>query len=170
VPLVLVPLAFVLVWVAIWRIWLPPAGGGGLVARTVTRVDANASTRPTHRVTTVVRTSRGASPSRRSEALALALVFLGAGAAVIGLFHNRLGSIELDHTGIKIELTPEQQTGAAALVGRLAAAGAPARTYARGFERYLRTLSSRQSSAVRSARPGGDDAVALADRIADDLV
>jgi hypothetical protein len=118
----------------------------------------------------VVRTSRGASPSRRSEALALALVFLGAGAAVIGLFHNRLGSIELDRTGVKIELTPEQQTGAAALVGRLAAAGAPSRTYARGLERYLRTLSSRQSSAVKSARPSGEDAVALADRIADDLV
>ena len=43
VPLILIPLAAVLLWVAVWRVWLPPAGGAGVIARTVTTVDANAS-------------------------------------------------------------------------------------------------------------------------------
>jgi len=63
VPIVLIPLSAVLLWVGIWRVWLPPAGGGGITARTVTTVDANATTRPTHRVTTVVKTTAG--PRRR---------------------------------------------------------------------------------------------------------
>ncbi len=123
VPLVLIPLAALLVWVAVWRVWLPPANGAGVTARTVTTVDADDSSQPTHKVTTVVKTSRGASPSRRSEVLALALVFLGAGAAVIGVFHNRIGSLELGKDGVKIDLTPAEQSGAAALVGSPRRAG-----------------------------------------------
>src|SRR3954453_9636523 len=125
VPLVLVPLALVLLWVALWRIWLPPAGGGDAVSQTVTTVDANAPTRPTHRVTSVMRTTRAAVPSRRSELLALALLFLGAGAAIIGVFHDRIGSIQLDKDGLEIDLTDAEGTGAAALVSSLASRGAP---------------------------------------------
>jgi hypothetical protein len=176
-PLVLIPLGAGLIWIAVWRVWLPPAGGTGAVTTTVTTVNANAKTQPTHKVTTVVRASHGGSPSRRSEALALALVFLGAGAAVIAVFHDRIGSIDLGKDGIKIDLDPAEQTGAAALVGRLAAGGAPARAYARGLDRYLRAVASRRpdasASLVAGALPAGlasDQAVALADRIADELV
>ncbi|HEX4519500.1 MAG TPA: hypothetical protein VH063_07950 [Gaiellaceae bacterium] len=176
-PLILIPLAAGLIWIAIWRVWLPPAAGGAAVTTTVTTVNANATTAPTHKVTTVVRSSSGGSPSRRSEALALALVFLGAGAAVVAVFHDRIGSIDLGKDGIKIDLDAAEQTGAAALVGRLAAAGAPARAYGRGLDRYLRTVASRRG--VGSASPvagaihgalASDQAVALADRIADELV
>src|SRR5215472_7315444 len=81
VPLVLIPLAALLVWVGVWRVWLPPAPVGGVTARTVTTVEANAATRPTHKVTTVVKTTRGAAPSRRSEVLALVLLLAGTGAS-----------------------------------------------------------------------------------------
>jgi hypothetical protein len=176
-PLVLVPLAAGLIWIAVWRVWLPPAGGGGAIATTVTTVKANAKTKPTHKVTTVVRASRGGSPSRRSEALALALVFLGAGAAIVAVFHDRIASVELGKDGIKLDLDPAAQTGAAALVTRLAASGAPPKTYGRGLDRYLRAVASRPK--MVGARPGpgaatagfgSEQAVALADRIADDLV
>ena len=33
-PLVLIPLAAGLIWIAVWRVWLPPAGAGGAVATT----------------------------------------------------------------------------------------------------------------------------------------
>ena len=172
VPLVLIPLAAGLIWVAVWRIWLPPDGSGGAVARSVTTVDANAPTRPTHKVTTVVRTTRAAGPARRSEPLALALVFLGAGAAVVGVFHDRIGSLELGKDGIKIDLTEAEGAGAAQLVERLAAHGAAPATYARGVQRYLRALASRRG--VRSTSPAGAlgpaEAVDLANRIADELV
>jgi hypothetical protein len=169
VPLVLIPLGAILLWVAVWRVWLPPVGGAGVTARTVTTVDANASSRPTHKVTTVIKTSRGASPSRRSEVLALALLFLGAGAAVIAVFHNRIGSLELGKDGVKIDLTADERSGAAALVSRLAVTGAPPASYAKALDRYVRALSARRGgSTVMGA--AGDDASALADRIADDLV
>jgi hypothetical protein len=120
VPLVLIPLAAVLLWVAIWRVWLPPLGGGGVTARTVTTVDANASTRPTHKVTTVVKSTRGASPSRRSELLALVLLLVGTGAAVIGVFNRRIGSLELGKDGVKVDLTEAEKAEVAGLVSRLA--------------------------------------------------
>src|SRR5580765_3309840 len=161
VPLVLIPLAA-------GRIWLPPDGRGGAVARSVTTVDANAPTRPTHKVTTVMRATRAAGPSRRSEPLALALVFLGAGAAVVAVFHDRIGSIQLGKDGIKIELTEAERTGAAQLVERLARDGAPAAAYARGIQRYLGTIASRRG--LRAASTGALDPVELANRIADELV
>src|SRR3954452_6547097 len=133
VPIVLLPLAAGLIWVAVWRVWLPPAGSAGAVARSVTTVDANASTRPTHRVTTVVKATRGAAPSRRSEPLALALLFLGAGTAVIAVFHDRIGSIQLGKDGVKIDLTEAEAQGASTLAARLAAHGAPPAAYARSF-------------------------------------
>ncbi len=172
-PLVLIPLGAGLIWIAVWRVWLPPAGGSGALSTTVTTVNANAKTKPTHKVTTVVHASNGGSPSRRSEALALALVFLGAGAAIVAVFHDRIASIELGKDGIKVDLDPAAQTGAAALVTRLAASGAPPKSYGRGLDRYLRAVASRRS--VVGARPGptgfgSEQAVALADRIADDLV
>jgi hypothetical protein len=176
-PLVLIPLAVGLIWIAVWRVWLPPAGGGGALTTTVTTVNANAKTKPTHKVTRVVRAARGGSPSRRSEALALALVFLGAGAAIVAVFHDRITSVELGKDGIKLDLDPAAQSGAAALVTRLAASGAPSKTYGRGLDRYLRAVASRRK--VVGARPtsgsappgfGSEQAVALADRIADELV
>ena len=172
VPLVLVPLALVLLWTALWRIWLPPAPGSGGVARTVTTVDSNAPTRPTHRVTTVVRRTRAVVPSRRSELLALALVFLAAGAAMVGVFHDRIGSVQLGKDGIKIDLTAAEGTGAAALVAALASRGAPPESYARGVHRYLGTLSRRRGSggAVVGASSAltPEEATALATRIADE--
>jgi hypothetical protein len=171
VPLVLIPLAALLVWVAVWRIWLPPLSGTGASARTVTTVDANDSSQPTHKITTVVKTSRGTSPARRSEVLALALLFLGAGLAVVGVFHNRIGSFEIDKDGVKIDLTETERSGAAALVARLAGSGAPPSSYAEGLDRYMRSLAARDGRcAVSAAAPGADDAVLLANRIADDLV
>ncbi len=172
-PLVLIPLAAGLIWIAVWRVWLPPAAAGGARTTTVTTVNANAKTKPTHKVTTVVHASNGGSPARRSEALALALVFLGAGAAIVAVFHDRIASVELGKDGIKLELDPAAQTGAAALVTRLAASGAPPMSYGRGLDRYLRTVASRRN--VLGARPeangtGSEQAVALADRIADDLL
>jgi hypothetical protein len=167
VPLVLLPLAASLVWVGIWRIWLPPAAGSGTVARAVTTVASH----PTRKVTTVVRTSRGGAPSRRSEVLALALVFLGLGAAVVAVFNNRIGSLELTRSGVKIDLTSAEQSGAAALVGRLAGAGATPAAYARGLDRYLRAIVSRRP-ALAGAEPAltGTETAALADRIADEVV
>ena len=171
VPLVLIPLAATLVWVGVWRVWLPPAGGTGPAARTVTTVTSNAPERPTRKVTSVVRTSRAAGPSRRSEVLALALVFLGAGAAVIAVFNNRIGSLELTRTGVKIDLTSAEQSGAAALVGRLAGAGAAPGTYARGLDRYLRAVASRRP-ALMGAEPAlsAAQAASLAEAIADEIV
>jgi hypothetical protein len=171
VPLVLLPLAASLVWVGIWRIWLPPAAGSGTVARAVTTVAANTAEHPTRKVTTVVRTSRNAAPSRRSQVLALALVFLGLGAAVVAVFNHRIGSLELTRTGVKIDLTSPEESGAATLVARLAGAGAAPGAYAHGFDRYLRAISSRRP-ALAGAEPALSlsDATALADRIADEIV
>ena len=180
-PLLLVPLAGTLLWVAVWRVWLPPVHGGA-VARTVTTVDARDAS---HKVTTIVKTSRAAGPSRRSEALALALVLLGAGATVIAVFHSRIASVDLGKDGVKIELTPAEQGGAAVLAARLASRGAPRSTYGRAFERYLRAVGARRpSTAEGSAHPGrraaaapplapglsSREASSLAGSIADELV
>jgi hypothetical protein len=145
VPLVLIPLAAALLWVGIWRVWLPPAGsGGGVTARTVTTVDANASSRPTHKVTTVVKTSRGASPSRRSELLALVLLLVGAGAAVLGVFNKRIGSFELGKDGVKVDLNEAERAEAAALVSNLARRGATPSSYGRTIHSYIRSVAVRR--------------------------
>jgi hypothetical protein len=141
VPIVLIPLAVVLLWVGIWRVWLPPTGGGAVIARAVTTVDANASTRPTHKVTTVVKTTRGASPSRRSELLALVLLLVGTGAAVIGVFNDRIGSFELGKDGVKVDLTEAERAQAAALVSKLARRGATPNSYGRAIDGYVRSVA-----------------------------
>jgi hypothetical protein len=146
VPIVLIPLAAVLLWVGIWRVWLPPAGGGGVTARTVTTVDANATSRPTHRVTTVVKTTRGASPSRRSELLALVLLLVGTGAAVIGVFNRRIGSFELGKDGVKVDLNEAERAGAAALVSQLASRGATPRAYASSLDSYVRAVAGSRNN------------------------
>jgi hypothetical protein len=175
VPVVLIPLALGLIWVAVWRIWLPTPSEGSITARTVTTVNANATRLPTHKVTTVVRTARGASPSRRSEVLALALIILGTGAVVIGLFHNRIASLELDKDGVKIDLSAAERSGAAVLVSRLAGVGAAPGSYAAGLDRYLRGIAARRPEQIALGSAGGagigtDQAETLADRIADELV
>lgn len=173
-PVILVPLAAGSLWVAVWRVWLPPIHGGA-TARTVTTVDARDAS---HKVTTIVKTSRAAGPSRRSEALAMVLILLGAGAAVIAVFHDRIGTIDLGKDGIKIELTPAERDGAALLAARLAGRGAGGPTYGRAFDRYLRAVSARRPAAVpaaggaRSAAAPGlseQEASSLAGRIADEL-
>ena len=141
VPLVPIPLAALLVWVGVWRVWLPPAPVGGVTARTVTTVEANAITRPTHKVTTVVKTTRGAAPSRRSELLALVLLLAGTGAAVIGVFNRRIGSLELGKDGVKVDLTEAERTQAAALVSRLASRGASPSSYGRALDGYVRSVA-----------------------------
>jgi hypothetical protein len=173
VPLLLVPLAALLLWVAIWRVWLPPVGTSRAVVRTVTTVTA--STSPTHKVTTVVKSSPASSPSRRSEALALLLIVLGTGTAVIAVFHDRIGSVELGKDGLKLDLTAAERDGAAELVGRLAGSGAGRMAYARGVERYLGALARlRPAPGIVSATPepraiGPAEARSLAGAIADEL-
>jgi hypothetical protein len=136
VPLVLVPLAAVLVWVAIWKVWLPEPGAG--------------------------------SPSRRSVTLALVLLVLGVGAAVIGLFHDRIGSVKLDRTGFEITLTKAQQAGAQELVAALGERNAPAAAYVAGLQRYLSQLPANGHVRAAVAQPQ-EPYKALARSIADDL-
>jgi hypothetical protein len=145
VPIVLIPLAAVLLWVGIWRVWLPPAEGDDVTESTVTTVDANAATRPTHRVTTVVKTTRGSSPSRRSEVLALVLLLVGSGAVVIGVFDRRIGSFELGKDGVKVDLTEAERAAAAALVSQLASRGATPRAYASSLDGYIRAVAGSRS-------------------------
>lgn len=176
-PLVLLSLAGALLWVAVWRIWLPPAHGGA-ASRAVTTVDTREAS---HKVTTIVRSSRAAGPSRRSEPLALVLILLGTGATVIAVFHSRIGSIDLGKDGVKIELTPAEKQGAATLAARLATRGVPDSTYGRAFDRYLRAVGARRPATLSEiagagavkASPAGltsHEATLLADRIADELV
>jgi hypothetical protein len=173
-PLLLLPLAALLLWVAIWRIWLPRPSGG-VIDRTVTTVNASAAVRPRHRVTTVVRTAGATGPPRRSETLVIALVFLAVGIAVVGLFHDRIASIELDRDGFKIVLTKPEKEGAAELVERLARSGAGGRTYARALQRYLRAVAARRPAVAPTADAAVDpglpaaEALALARAIADEL-
>ena len=142
------PLAGVLLWVGIWRVWLPPAPIGGTTARTVTTVEANAASRPTHKVTTVVKTTRGATPSRRSEVLALVLLLVGAGAAVIGVFNRRIGSLELGKDGVKVDLNEAQRAEAAALVSKLASRGASPSSYGRALDGYVRSIAGSRRDGV----------------------
>ena len=148
VPLVLLPLAGVLLWVGIWRVWLPPAPIGGATARTVTTVEANAASRPTHKVTTVVKTTRGAAPTRRSEVVALVLLLVGAGAAVIGVFNRRIRSLELGKDGVKVDLNEAQRAEAAALVSKLASRGASPSSYGRALDGYVRSIAGSRRDCV----------------------
>jgi len=137
VPVVLVSLAAALVWVAIWKVWLPPPGPG--------------------------------SPSRRSVTVALALLVLGVGSAVVGLFHERLGSVKLSPTGIDVELTRAQQAGAQELVAALAARNAPASAYVEGMKRYVDGLQGRDGARATASRPGRGGARRAAAADADDV-
>jgi hypothetical protein len=136
VPIVLVPLAGVLLWVAIWKVWLPPPGPG--------------------------------TPSRRSGTLAIALLILGVGTAILGLLHDRIGSFKAGTSGFELTLTPEQQAGAQELVSQLAAKDAPAAAYAEGLKRYVAKLP-----AAKPAKPAANGSVdgfkQLAQQIASDL-
>ena len=158
VPCVLVSLAAALVWVAIWKVWLPEPGPG--------------------------------SPSRRSVTVALALLVLGVASAVVGLFHERLGSVKLSPSGIDVELTKAEQAGAQELVSALGARNAPASAYVEGMQRYVERLPARARvrapaptrrgrAGGRAIAPGNADGVAagggdgayveLADRIAGEV-
>src|SRR5579862_9576830 len=83
-PIVLLPLAAILVWVSVWKVWLPAPDGG--------------------------------SPARRSVTLAIVLLVLGVGAAVIGVFHDRLKRIDLTRSGLTVTLTQPERGGLGALV------------------------------------------------------
>ncbi len=140
VPLVLVPLAALLLWVAIWKVWLPPPGPG--------------------------------SPSRRSNTLAIALLILGVGTAILGLLHDRIGTFKAGTTGFELTMTPEQQAGAQELVTQLAAKDAPAGAYVEGLKRYVQKLPKTKPAATTNGN-GGDPTVEafkqLAQSIASDL-
>lgn len=139
-PIVLIALAAILVWVAIWKIWLPVPSAG--------------------------------SPSRRSETLALALLLLGVGAAVLGVFHERLSSFELDRSGFKITLTKAEREGAHELVDELGRRGAPADAYVSALRRYLARLPGERPTgphALSAAEVSNERYKQLAHEIADDL-
>jgi hypothetical protein len=178
-PLVLLPLAAVLVWVAIWKVWLPDADTPAATTKTVTTVTRNPAVRPTHSVTTVVKATAGAPSPRRSETLVIALLFIGSGAAVVGVFHRRLASVELGADGLKVTLTKAEQDGLAQLVGTLQRGGADADRLALGVRRYVDAVAAHRqlerprrirgsARAVEEARGGlsADQAGALAQAIA----
>src|SRR5437763_6011651 len=104
-PLVLLTLAVVLVWVSVWKVWLPSPDDG--------------------------------TPSRRSVTLAIVLLLLGVGAAVVGVFHDRLRRIELSRTGLTVTLSPTERAGLGALVEQLARSGASSAKVAEAIRRYL---------------------------------
>ena len=144
-PLVLLPLAAVLVWASVWKVWLPAPDGD--------------------------------SPSRRSVTLAIVLLVLGVGSAVVGVFHNRLRRVELSRTGVTVTLTPPEQTGLGALVEQLARSGASPDKVAEAVRRYLVAVRQKRpavKAAAAAAADGvgltGEQALALADRIAADTV
>jgi hypothetical protein len=136
-PLVLIALAGILLWVAIWRVWLPAPDGG--------------------------------SPSRRSETLALTLVLLAVGAAVLGVFHDRLSSFALDRTGFKVVLDTAQRQGVQTLVEELGRRGAAADAYPAAVGRYVAELARNGSGGRAAAADASGAYERLARRIADDL-
>jgi hypothetical protein len=143
-PLVLLPLAAVLVWVSVWKVWLPAPDAG--------------------------------SPSRRSVTLAIVLLVLGVSAAVIAVFHDRLRRIQLSRTGLTVNLSQPERDGLGALVERLARGGASPAKVAEAIRRYLDAVQARRPApAVRAAAAPdhgltSEQALALADRIADELI
>jgi len=174
-PLVLLPLAAVLVWAAIWKVWLPETVPGSTTTRTVTTVDRQPATRPVHAVTTVVASKPGATPSRRSETLAIALLLLGTGAALVAVFNRRVASVELGRDGFKVTLNATERRGLVTLVGLLQQHDGDAERVARGVERYFGELSERWPGQLvgtsRTARADltDDDAAELARTIASEL-
>jgi hypothetical protein len=139
-PITLLALGAILVWVAIWKVWLPAPDGG--------------------------------SPSRRSATLALALLVLGVGASVLGVFHGRLSSFELDKEGFKITLTKAERDGAHELVEELARLGAPADAYVSALTRYIAQLPRERPvgpRALTAASASSERYRRLAREIADDL-
>jgi hypothetical protein len=137
VPVVLVPLAAVLLWVAIWKVWLPEPGPG--------------------------------TPSRRSVTLAVALVLLGVASALVGLFHDRIGSIKVSTTGIDVELSKAEQAGAQELVSALAARNAPAGAYVEGLQRYVSQVRNGHTAVLGAVEQPDAQYKELARRIAADL-
>jgi hypothetical protein len=141
-PLVLLPLAAVLVWAAVWKVWLP--------------------------------SPEAESPSRRSVTLAIVLLVLGVGAAVVGVFHNRLRRVELSRTGVTVTLTPPEQTGLGALVEQLARSGASSAKVADAIRRYLDVVQQKRPVVKAAVADGAglttDEARSLAAQIASDTV
>jgi hypothetical protein len=164
-PLVLLPLAAVLLWVAIAKVWLPAPDGPGPSQHSVTTVERNTATTPTVTTTTVTKTSDDA-PSRRSETLAITLLLLGCGIAVAGLFARRLGSIDLGPDGVKVTLTPPEKKALASLIDTLGNRGADSETVATGIERYLGAVAGGKRH-VLSAKP---EPTSVAGAIADGLI
>ena len=136
-PVVLVPLAAVLLWVAIWKVWLPEPGPG--------------------------------TPSRRSVTLAVALVLLGVASALVGLFHDRIGSIKVTTTGIDVELSKAEQAGAQELVSALGERNAPAPAYVEGLRRYIAELPNGHHPLLGAAERPDELYKGLARRIASEL-
>ena len=141
-PLVLLTLAVVLVWVSVWKVWLPSPDDG--------------------------------TPSRRSVTLAIVLLLLGVGAAVVGVFHDRLRRIELSRTGLTVTLSPTERAGLGALVEQLARSGASSAKVAEAIRRYLDAVQTRRP-APKSLLVDGQgltaaQANALAERIAAETV
>ncbi len=149
-PLVLLPLAALLLWVAIWRVWLPGDGPGTGVVKTVTSTQRSGSVGAGTSVVTVERATSGAPPSRRSETLVVVLLVLAVGSAGVGVFHRQLASVELGADGLKITLTHGEKQGLAELVGALHTAGATpvASATSMRWRRYERLRRN------RLARPG----------------
>jgi hypothetical protein len=111
----------------------------------------------------------GGSPSRRSETLALALVLLGVGAAVLGVFHDRLSSFALDRSGFKVVLTAAERRGVQSLVEELGRRGAVADAYLVGLNRYLAHLSGNGRAVSALPAEESEPYERLARRIADEL-
>jgi hypothetical protein len=150
-PLVLLPLAAILVWVAIWKIWLPQPPTSAQVVRTVT-TSATPSASPKRTVKTVTKSTSPSVPSRRSETLVIALLLLGAACAMVGVFSRRIASIELGKDGVKITLTKAEQAGLGRLVTTLQGSGASSATMAAGVQRYLGAVAA-QRAVARASSP-----------------
>src|SRR5205823_14138796 len=120
-------------------------------------------------------TGRGL-PSGALVTVGVGLLVPGVGAAVIGVFHDRLRRIALTRTGLEVTLTPAERDGLGALVERLARSGASSAKVAEAVRRYLDAVHSRRparplkSAVVDGAGLTAAQAHALADRIADELV
>jgi len=116
----------------------------------------------------------GGVPSRRSVTLAIVLLVLGVGSAVIGVFHNRLKHIELTRTGLTVTLTAPERSGLGALVERLARTGASPARIAEATRRYLEAVHVQRpalhpiAKALLAEEAGlsVEQAEALAERIA----
>ncbi len=154
-PLILLPLSALLLWVAIWRVWLPNDGTSTGVVKTVTSTQRSGTVATGGSVVTVERATIGAPPSRRSETLVVVLLVLAVGSAGVGVFHRQLASVELSADGLKITLTHGEKQGLGELVGTLHESGASPDVLATGVSRYVDAVSSvRFASRPRRRRSG----------------